>query len=128
MHVTQKRFGQVDAHLPPGEVRTRLPSPLAGLTLISDRGGDAGRRVLGSLGKSGAMSALEPIPFTCPGCGTKYKIVLIDPSPDDSRNAKIKCVHCGVALRAMKGNALLRYFLRSRTDHNPADLPRRKRG
>jgi len=50
------------------------------------------------------MSALEPIPFACPGCGTKYKIALIDPPSHDVRNTTIKCAHCGVALRAMKGS------------------------
>jgi len=74
------------------------------------------------------MSASEPIPFTCPGCGTKYNIVLIDPSPYDVRNAAIKCVHCDVALTATKGNALLQYFLRNPVVQNPTDLTRRKRG
>jgi predicted RNA-binding Zn-ribbon protein involved in translation (DUF1610 family) len=53
------------------------------------------------------MSALESIPFACPGCGRRYKIVLIDPSPYDSRNAAIKCVQCGVVLRPTKGSAFL---------------------
>jgi hypothetical protein len=74
------------------------------------------------------MGASEPIPFTCPGCGTNYKIVLIDSSPYDLRNATIKCVHCGVALRTRKGNALLQYFLRRSADHNPPDLTRGERG
>jgi hypothetical protein len=45
------------------------------------------------------MSVSEPIPFTCRGCGTKYKIVLIDPAPF----AAINCVQCDVALTPTKG-------------------------
>ena len=78
-----------------------------GLTLTPDRDGGLGWRVLGSatVGKERAMSALEPIPFVCPGCGAKYKIALIDPPSYDARNTTIKCAHCGVALRSAKGSA-----------------------
>ena len=55
--------------------------------------------------KERTMSALEPIPFACPGCGTKYKIALIDPPSHDVRNTTIKCAHCGASLRALKGSA-----------------------
>jgi len=68
------------------------------------------------------MSASEPIPFTCPGCGTKYKVVLIDPSPYDAQNVTIKCLQCGAELTAKKGNGLLEYFLRNTVDNNPAAL------
>jgi len=128
------------------------------VTLIPDRDGIADRPVLrsqrgsasrytaclapGALGdpsarlglpdcwksSGGPMSASEPIPFACPGCGTKYKVVLIDPSPYEARNATIKCVKCGVALTATKGNALLQYFLGNPADRNLAGLPRRERG
>jgi hypothetical protein len=70
------------------------------------------------------MRASEPIPFICPGCGTKYQIVLIESSPLAARSTTIKCVHCDVALTATKGNALLQYFLRNSADQNPADVLR----
>jgi predicted Zn finger-like uncharacterized protein len=56
------------------------------------------------------MSA-EPIPFTCPGCGAKYKIVLTEPSAVEAKNAKVKCRRCGTAFPAAEGDLVLKYFL-----------------
>jgi len=57
------------------------------------------------------MRASEPIPFTCPGCGTKYEIVLIAPSPLEAKDAKANCRRCGAAFPAAEGSVLLKYFL-----------------
>ena len=64
------------------------------------------------------MSALEPIPFTCPGCGAKYEIVLIEPSPLKPKDAKTKCRRCGTLFPAADGNILLKYFLVTKRLHD----------
>ncbi len=81
-----------------------------------------GFRIVGK--EQPAMSALAPIPFTCPGCWRNYEIVMIDPSPFDAREATVKCVFCGVAFPTTEGSALLQYFPRDPTGGKPADLPR----
>jgi len=57
------------------------------------------------------MSASEPIPFTCPGCGAKYKIVITEPSPLEAKDAKVKCRRCGAAFPAAEDDMVLKYFL-----------------
>jgi predicted Zn finger-like uncharacterized protein len=57
------------------------------------------------------MSALEPMPFTCPGCGAKYEVVRIEPSPFETGGSTVKCARCDVVFPAVDGNALLKYFV-----------------
>jgi molybdopterin-binding protein len=53
------------------------------------------------------MSA-EPIPFTCPGCGAKYKVVKIEPFVE-AKDVKVKCTQCSFALPPIDTH--LKYFL-----------------
>jgi len=57
------------------------------------------------------MSASEPISFTCPECGAKYKVLSIEPSPVKAKDVTVKCRRCGSQFPATDGNALLKYFL-----------------
>ena len=57
------------------------------------------------------MSASEPIPFKCPGCETKYKVVSLTASPVEAKEMKVKCRRCGFPFPANDGDALLKYFL-----------------
>jgi len=57
------------------------------------------------------MSASEPIPFKCPGCETKYKVVSLTASPVEAKEMKVKCRRCGFPFPATDGDALLKYFL-----------------
>jgi len=56
------------------------------------------------------MSASEPLPFTCPDCGAKYKIVKIEGGAE-AKDIKVKCRQCGSALPPTDGNAHLKYFI-----------------
>jgi predicted Zn finger-like uncharacterized protein len=57
------------------------------------------------------MSASKSIPFSCPACGTKYKIVMAEPSPIEAKDAKAKCRRCAAAFPATEGDVVLKYFL-----------------
>ena len=54
----------------------------------------------------------EPIPFSCPSCEAKYKIVTINTC--DVQHGKISCLRCGSPLPASEGNVSLKYFLVTR--------------
>ena len=58
------------------------------------------------------LSKSEPIPFSCPSCEAKYKIVTINTC--DVQHGKISCLRCGSPLPASEGNVSLKYFLVTR--------------
>jgi hypothetical protein len=55
------------------------------------------------------LSKSEPIPFSCPSCEAKYKIVTINTC--DVQHGKISCLRCGCPFPASEGNVSLKYFL-----------------
>lgn len=52
--------------------------------------------------------------FSCPNCGTPYKLVRVeaesDPAPDPEES-EIACPVCGAPLRGREGPFILKYFL-----------------
>ena len=56
------------------------------------------------------MSASEPIPFTCPGCGANYKIVKVEPVVE-AKDIEVKCTRCAFAFPPTDGHDHLKYFL-----------------
>ena len=60
------------------------------------------------------LSKSEPIPFSCPSCEAKYKIVTINTNTCDVQHGKISCLRCGSPLPASEGNVSLKYFLVTR--------------
>jgi hypothetical protein len=51
----------------------------------------------------------EPIPFSCPSCEAKYKMVTIEAC--HLQRGKISCLRCGFPFPASEGNVSLKYFL-----------------
>ena len=54
----------------------------------------------------------EPIPFSCPSCEAKYKIVTINTC--DLQRGKISCLRCGFPFPAVEGSVTFKYFLMRR--------------
>ena len=54
----------------------------------------------------------EPIPFSCPSCEAKYKIVTINTC--DVQHGTISCLRCGFRFPASEGNVSLKNFLERR--------------
>jgi predicted RNA-binding Zn-ribbon protein involved in translation (DUF1610 family) len=53
----------------------------------------------------------EPVPFKCPNCQTRYKVVRVEAPPTPDR--PLTCLSCGAPLRNREGKFALKYF---RTD------------
>jgi len=51
----------------------------------------------------------QPIPFTCPACGTQYKIVTI--KLRDVQQSRIPCLNCDALFPAGEGHVAFEYFL-----------------
>jgi hypothetical protein len=55
------------------------------------------------------MDASTPIPYECPNCGTRYKVVPVE-TPAKPGGREIICVSCGAPLNARQGKFALKYF------------------
>jgi hypothetical protein len=57
-------------------------------------------------------SVAEPpaVPFDCPNCGAKYKVVGVE-RPPPRKDRKLRCKHCAGPLQPYEGQFLLKYFL-----------------
>ena len=56
------------------------------------------------------MNKSEPIPYSCPGCGAKYDVVV--DAPADTQSERIACWWCGFPFPACEGATFLRYLPR----------------
>ena len=57
------------------------------------------------------VSASEPIPYNCPGCGANYHVVTVD-GLVDAQHDRGACRWCGIAFPAREGANFLRYLPR----------------
>jgi predicted Zn finger-like uncharacterized protein len=56
------------------------------------------------------MHSSDPMPFSCPCCGAKYKIIAID-SPGSWYHGKVSCSKCNALFPAGDERVLFQYVL-----------------
>jgi predicted Zn finger-like uncharacterized protein len=59
----------------------------------------------------------EPITYSCPSCGAKYRIVAID-SPGGGRHGKVTCLSCDALFPAGDERGFFKYILVGRPNSN----------